>query len=88
MTESAAARGRRDLASWLGDQPDNFFTVDGGLQRGLRRHLGEERYALVAEQLNQQGRVIAQVVDPLVQELEYRGNLPRLERYDGIGRRV
>lgn len=91
MTQSdspmnAAERGRADLAAWLESQEGSFFEPDIDLQRGLQRLYGD-RYPAMAETLRAAGAGAA-AIDALVCEIESRHSLPRLERYDGIGRRT
>lgn len=86
--ESAAVRGRDALVGWKADQPTNYFTSDTDLQRLLARLWGAEKYAAHQAALERFGGVCATVVEPLVSELEWRGNMPRLERWDAIGRRT
>ena len=80
--------GRRRLEEWLAIQPTNFFVDDRGFQRSLEFLLGEEAYRPLAAQLYRFGEVVAKVVDPLVRRANEPQNLPYLERYDGIGRRI
>ncbi|MFT5434547.1 MAG: acyl-CoA dehydrogenase, partial [Myxococcota bacterium] len=75
------------LAAWKASQPTNFFEADTDLKRGLRRHYGKERYEAIAPMLSAAGAGAA-AIEPLVAEIEHRASLPRLERYDGIGRRT
>ena len=87
VRHDAAELGREDLAAWLDDQPDNYFDADEDLQRILRRTWGEALFGARRERLSAFGEVCARV-DPVICEVEHRKNLPRIERWDGIGRRT
>lgn len=80
--------GRANLADWDLAQPDNFFVADRHLQRALAFYLGDERYRAEAGRLYRFGHAIATVGDRAVRMANVEGNLPRLESYDGFGRRV
>ena len=85
---TAADVGRAGLAAWRAAQPDNWFTADVALQRHLRRHWGDAAYAARAPELIEQGRMLATIVEPMVVQMERHWNLPREDRWDGIGRRT
>jgi acyl-CoA dehydrogenase len=85
---SATTQGRRYLVAWQEAQPDNYFTADTFLQRMLQRTWGAELYAANEESLVRSGRICAQVIEPLVREADHPRNLPRLERYSGVGVRT
>lgn len=84
----AAQQGRADLADWEANKPDNFFAADRNLQYILRRLLGDDGYAEVAANLYQFGAACATTIDAAAKAEDRIGNHPRLERYDGVGRRV
>jgi len=86
--KNAADIGRELLVAWRQDQLDNWYEADRDLQRILRRLWGEERYALQSAAYTDFGQRLAHVVDPLVCEMERVWNLPRLDRYDGVGTRT
>lgn len=85
--QSANEIGRRLLDDWQSSRPDNFLVADRNLQRLLEFHWGEERYAEHLPRLYQFGRAVAEI-DDLVRTANRDENLPRLNRYDGVGRRV
>lgn len=84
---SANEIGRRLLDDWQASQPDNFLVADRNLQRLLEFHWGEEVYAEHLPRLYDFGRVVAEV-DDLVRTANRDENLPRLNRYDGVGQRI
>ncbi len=85
---TAEVVGRNRLEEWLAAQPDNYFTVDTDLQRKLELYFGGEKYRRLAPELYQFGKTAAQEIDPLVSEANLTHNLPVLNRFDGIGRRI
>lgn len=82
------ASGRRRLEEWQNALSDNFFVSDRNLQRLLEFHWGKERYREHLLQLLNFGGESATIVDEAARVSNLDGNLPRLQRYDGIGRRV
>ncbi len=80
----AIHEGRADLASWLEAQPRNIYDANP-LLRALvaRAGLGEREAELRAW-----GAQVAGPLDDAVRENNLDANLPRLEAWDGIGRRV
>jgi alkylation response protein AidB-like acyl-CoA dehydrogenase len=80
--------GRNLLADWESAQPTNFFATDVNLQRSLEFHWGREDYARQASRLYSFGETMAQKVDGAVREANSIENLPRLNRFDVIGRRI
>lgn len=80
--------GRAALTDWDRAQPDNFFVADRNLQRTLAFYWGEELYRAEAGRLYRFGQAVSTTVDRAVRIANLEGNLPRLEGYDGFGRRV
>lgn len=87
MTD-ANTQGRADLAAWENGKPKNFFTSDQNLRAVLRRTLGAERYEAFRPRLVELGGQAATVLDAWAKTEDRLGNHPRLDRYDGIGRRA
>lgn len=81
-------KGRDDLAAWKAAQPRNFYTDDPLLQSVVRRLLPEEERADMDERLVAFGAACAGPLDEAIEINNRPHNLPRLERYDGIGRRI
>jgi acyl-CoA dehydrogenase len=77
---------RAELARFDERLKEGFWALEPDLADTLRRHLGEEFEAVDAE-LREHGERLAGV-DALVSENDARVNFPRLDSYDGIGRRV
>ncbi|MBV6437311.1 MAG: Crotonobetainyl-CoA dehydrogenase [Anaerolineae bacterium] len=88
MTTDAAAQGRANLAVWEASKPVNFFTADANLQSVLRRILGDAAYVRTEANLTRFGGQVATALDQWAREEDLIGNHPRLDRYDGIGRRT
>ena len=80
----AIHEGRQDLAAWLEAQPHSFYDSDPLLQALIASAgLGEREPALRAW-----GVQVAGPLDAAVRENNLDANLPRLEAWDGVGRRV
>ncbi len=79
---------RTQLADWLDAQPRDLYAADSFFQRALRVFAGQEALEDIEPDLAAFGPLAATEVDPLVRENNLDANLPRLERYDGIGRRI
>lgn len=80
--------GRNDLAAWLDAQPENFYLDDPLLRDCIRRLLPAEELDDMEERLAAFGAECAGSLDRAVELNNRPHNLPRLERYDGIGRRL
>lgn len=85
---TAISVGRDLLADWDKAQPDNFFTADVNLQRTLEYLWGHETYKDHASRLYDFGRQLATKADPAARLANRDENLPRLERWDGLGQRL
>lgn len=85
---NANAQGRSDLAAWEESKPDNFFTADANLQAVLRRVMGDAGYTAFEPQLTAFGAQAATVLDIWAKQEDQIGSHPKLDRYDGIGRRT
>lgn len=77
--------GRSALLSWENAKPTNYFGWDGNLSRVLRLRVGEERFRANAERLGKAGEMVATRLRQLSVDTNQDENLPRLERYDGLG---
>lgn len=80
--------GREHLGQWLATQPENYFSADRNLRRMLEFYWGEEGLKQQASRLYQFGKMAATVVNEAACVADLRPNLPQLERFDGIGRRL
>ncbi|MCS6845365.1 MAG: acyl-CoA dehydrogenase family protein [Caldilineales bacterium] len=83
---SAIAQGRQDLARWRASAPDNFFTCDANLRRVLP--LYDPNYRCYEAELVAFGHAVATVIDPAAAINDRPHNHPRLDAWDGIGRRT
>jgi len=88
MSEDAASAGRARLAAWEAARPGNAFVADHNLQEALRMRLAAERYEALRPRYEAFGGQVARDIDPAARETNRLENLPRLRRYDGIGRRT
>ncbi len=80
----AIHEGRRDLAAWLEAQPTNVYDADPLLQALVARAGLADR----VPSLRAWGAQVAGPLDAAVRENNLDANLPRLEAWDGIGRRA
>ena len=85
--ENANTDGRTRLRAWREAQLSSFFTTDPFLQSCLKSYLPTDDEPTSLPLLEKAGREMA-ALDPLVQQLEDRMSLPRLERYSSIGERT
>lgn len=83
---SATVQGRADLARWRAQFPDNFFDCDENLQRVLPMYCPNYQQLLPA--LRDFGYQAATVIDPAATVNDSPQNHPRLNAWDGIGRRT
>ena len=74
-------RGRRDLADWIADQPDDLYAADGPFRALIAWHGLEHREA----SLHATGRTVAGPLDAAVRENNLHANLPVLDDWDAIG---
>jgi len=81
-------RGRNDLLAWEKNKPRNFFTSDDNLGRVLELRLGQERYQAEKKRLAEVGEMVGTKLSGLMLQTNHDDNLPRLERYNGLGVRT
>ena len=82
------AKGRSDLQAWEASQPENAFAADSHFKRLLPLYAIKEPVDELTEELERFGAEVAGPVDELVRRNNLNENLPRLERYTGIGERI
>ncbi len=80
--------GRSDLLAWRASKPDNWFTSDENLGRALETRLGKERFESERGRLSDAGQMVANELSRLQLVTSHDDNLPRLERFDGLGKRT
>lgn len=78
-------RGRDALLAWEASKPTNYFTWDGNLSRVLELRLGAARFQEERVRLSQAGEAVATRLRHLAVSTNHDANLPRLERFDGLG---
>lgn len=78
-------RGREALLAWEAQKPANYFSWDKNLSRVLALRLGRERLREEEARLAQAGEAVATRLRHLAVETNHDPNLPRLERFDGLG---
>src|SRR5689334_1588463 len=81
-------RGRADLIAWNASRSENFFSDDDDLLATLRTRLGPERLVRERALFERVGALAAGDVSRFGRESNLDENLPRLERYDGVGTRT
>lgn len=85
--KTAIEAGRDALNAWHADHPKNAYTSDTFFRRALGFY-AKGRLGRMEEDLIRFGEEVAGPVDQLVRENNLHINLPRLERYDGLGNRI
>ncbi|AWV88487.1 acyl-CoA dehydrogenase family protein [Bradymonas sediminis] len=86
--QPAQAQGREDLKAWEASQPANIYLSDAHFKRLVPLYVTGEAVEKLEADLERFGAQVVSAVDPLVRENNLHQNLPRLERYSGIGERV
>lgn len=84
---NANTTGRDALIAWQQAHPSNAYTSDVHFRKILAQHAGPKLDRLEAD-LIRFGEEVAGPVDALVRENNLHTNLPRLERYNGVGVRT
>ncbi|RMH78478.1 MAG: acyl-CoA dehydrogenase [Actinomyces sp.] len=79
---------RADLARWREELPDDPWAADELWRPLTHARVDAARAAELDRRAGDFGRRVVEVVGPALARAEHRHHLPRLERYDGIGRRV
>ncbi len=87
-TPSNAELGRRDLLAWRESKPENYFSSDSNLHRVLATRLGADRLEAERPRLSDAGLMVGRDLARLQVITSQDENLPRLERYDGLGVRT
>jgi alkylation response protein AidB-like acyl-CoA dehydrogenase len=80
--------GRSLLRAWEDARPANFYTDDDYLRATLGFRLGSERLARLEPALAQAGEDSAGPINVACGVVDRPENLPRLERWNGIGERT
>jgi hypothetical protein len=80
--------GRAALRAWRESQPTNFFEADPHFRRVLPLYAKADRLDDLVVELSRFGAEAATVVDDLVKQNNEKENLPRLDRWTGIGERT
>jgi alkylation response protein AidB-like acyl-CoA dehydrogenase len=78
-------RGRDALLAWEAEKPRNYFSWDGNLGRVLALRLGQDRFREAEARLATAGEAVGTELRRLAVETNHDTNLPRLERFDGLG---
>jgi alkylation response protein AidB-like acyl-CoA dehydrogenase len=81
-------RGRNDLERWQEAQSKNYFDDDSNFIRLLQFYLGDQWLERHRTEFSSFGKLCATVVNSAAEINNRNENLPRLERFDGIGRGV
>jgi acyl-CoA dehydrogenase len=86
--ESAASSGRADLLEWQAAHPTNYFSTNPDHQRSLGFRLGPQRYQQILSGHTQSGEDAAGPIADNGRLANREENLPRLERFSGVGVRT
>ncbi len=84
----AVAPGRDDLNRWRQELRRNWFDSTPNLHRVLAVHAGQVRADEMLPRLRAFGKVMVDVVEPAVAEMERHSALPAAVPYDGVGNLV
>ena len=77
-------KGRNDLIHWKRELRKNIYQENPDSQHSIQYYYTKRADSL-SKQLYDFGGNVARKLEPLVNEKDYRLNLPRLEKYSGIG---
>lgn len=80
-------RARNALSAWKKKIEENNYQRDRDFQHSVGYYLAEKCPG-IEEELSAFGERVVRELEPLVIENNLAQNLPRLERYDGLGRRI
>lgn len=80
-------RAREAFEAWRRDAQRNYYDRSTHFQRILRHHLGAHRLAEHQAELGAFGQLCSTQIDDWVRETNLTENLPKLQRYDGLGKR-
>lgn len=83
-----AGRARRDLDAWRAEYPADPYRSDGELRALNRAYVHGSRLEHLEAAASRLSRQVVEVIGPAATVYEQRAHLPKLERYDGFGRRV
>jgi len=86
--KNSTERGRADLLRWNAARPTNYFSSNSDAQRTLRLRVGPKRYAEIENHMHQVGEDAAGPIAHFGRQANREENLPRLERYSGLGVRT
>ncbi|HSH02792.1 MAG TPA: acyl-CoA dehydrogenase family protein [Anaerolineae bacterium] len=88
MASEPIEAGRNALAVWQEQQPDNYFTADGNLQRTLNYYWGDQTYQKNGSRLYKFGGQAATTVNRLARLSNQAENLPQIVNYNSVGQRL
>ena len=86
-TKPANQAGRDALASWQEAIHTNVYQTDNDFIHSIRFWFGD-KFPEMDTELTHFGGLIAKTLLPLVPQNHFANNLPRIERYNGIGEPV
>ncbi len=87
MSENRNQQARASLAAWQAHKPTDYLQADSNVQRVLQMHLGEG-YSRHLPLLRKASMLSASQMDRLAINSNRDENLPRLNRFNGIGERT
>jgi len=80
-------KSRQTLKAWQGEIQQNSYLLDADFRHSIHYYLANDHLRLDQELSKFADRVVNEL-EPLVMENNLCQNLPRIEHYDNIGRRV
>jgi len=87
MSDNRNQQARDALATWQAHRPVDYLQADANFQRVLQMHMGEA-YQRHQPFLSKAASLSAGEMDALAINSNRDENLPRLSRFDGMGRRT
>lgn len=86
-TSTTYRKARQDLEAWQQEIQKNCYEIDLDFQHTVSSYLSVKKPELESE-LSSFGKLVAEKLEPLVIENNLSANLPRMENYNSIGKRV
>ncbi|NOY17616.1 MAG: hypothetical protein GXP23_11975 [Gammaproteobacteria bacterium] len=87
MSENRSQQARISLAAWQAYRPTDYLKADSNIRRVLQMHM-DENYLRYQPMLSKAARMSASRMDSLAINSNRDENLPRLNRFNGIGERT
>lgn len=87
MHENSNQKARDALTKWQTAIQQNIYQIDSDFQHSINFHLSKKQ-PTIDQELSQFADKVVKELDGLVIENNLAANLPRIDSYDGIGRKI